>query len=75
MNYFENQMFNPNYVNEAYYRQMQANMYSLDQNERVLKEVHSFKDMIDQIDGMDNEHQQQTVLLCLGEIARKNGWM
>ena len=49
MNYFENQMFNPNYVNEDYYHKMQANAYKSDQDDRVANAVRSFKEMLDQI--------------------------
>jgi len=74
LNNFENQMFNPTYFNESYYRQMQAQQYNADQNERVLKVVHSFSDMLEQVDGMDAEHQQQAFLTCLTIMAQRNGW-
>lgn len=74
MNYFENQMFNPNYINEDNYHQMQSEKYAIDQDEKVTKVVHSFSDMLDQVNGMDMEHQQQAFLLCLAEVARRNGW-
>ena len=74
MNYFETQMFNPNYINEEYYRHLQAQKYAADQNERVMKVVNSFRDMLDQVNAMDEQHQQQAFLMCLAEIARRNGW-
>ncbi len=74
MNYFETQMFNPTYVNESYYRQQQVKNYMADQDERVAKVVHSFNDMLDQVNGMDREHQQQAFLLCLAQMAIKYGW-
>ena len=74
LNIFESQMFNPVFVNEQNYRQMQVNMYTLEQNERVAKVVHAFKDMLDQVEGMDSDHQQQAFWLCLNEMARRNRW-
>lgn len=35
----------------------------------------SFLDMLDQVEGMNREHQQQTFCLCLAEIARRNKWI
>ncbi len=32
------------------------------------KIVHSFRDMLDQADGMDETHQQQASWLCLAEM-------
>ena len=74
MNYFENRLFNPNYMNETYYQQIQMINYNANQNERVLKAVHSFSDMLEQVSGMDESHQEQTFMLCLAELARRNGW-
>ncbi len=74
MNYFEKQLFNPNYVNEAYYREIQVAKYDSEQNERVIKAVHAFSDMLDQVGGMDQKHQEQTFNWCLVELARRNGW-
>lgn len=67
-------MFNPNFINEDYYRKMKAQNYDDDQNERVMKVVNSCNDMLDQVSGMDEKHQQLAFWLCLAEIARRNGW-
>ena len=67
-------MFNPSYVNESYYRQIQQDFSNMAQNERVLKAVHAFSDMMDQVDGMDLQHQQQTFTMCLAEFGRRHGW-
>ena len=74
MNSFENNMFNPNYFNESYYRQNQNYTYMFGQDERVLKAVHAFSEMLDQVAVMDDKHQQETLLMCLMEMARRSGW-
>ncbi len=75
MNCFENQLFNQEYVNQTYFQQIRADNYAYEQDKRVLKAVHSFADMLDQVEGMNIEHQQQTFCLCLAEIARRNKWI
>lgn len=74
MNVFENQMFNPNYINEDYYRRIQIMKYNADQNERVVKALHAFEDMLKQVDGMDEKHQQLAFGMCLATIAKRCGW-
>ncbi len=74
MNHFESQMFNSQFVNEANYRQIQAQIHAAEQNERVIKVVRAFTDMLDQVQGMDIAYQQQTCLLCLAEVAKRYGW-
>ncbi len=74
MNYFETQIFNPIYANEAYYRQIQEASHNVEQNDRVLKAVHSFDDLLNQVSGMDENHQKETFLLCMSVLAKRNGW-
>ena len=78
MSYFDNNFYNPNYFNPAYYQQVKntidSSLYTLDQDQRVLKAVHAFSEMLDQVDGMDGAHQEQTLLLCLAEMARRKRW-
>lgn len=74
MNIFDEQMFNPNYFNIDYYRQVKHASYEKEQHERVVEAIHSFTYMMDQVSGMDAEHQNQTFYCCLLEYARRNGW-
>ncbi len=74
MNFFETQMFNQSYVSVSYYHQMQINNYFADQDERVIKAVHSFCDMLDMVESMDEMHQQQAFWMCLTEMAKRKGW-
>lgn len=67
-------MLNSQFVNEANYHQIQDQIHAAEQNRRVIKAVHAFTDVLDQVQGMDMAHQQQTCLLCLAEIAKRYGW-
>ncbi len=74
MNYLENQMLNLNYINESFYKQGNHKLFLSDQDERVIKTINSFRDILDQVKDMDMDHQQQAFFLCLTEIARRNEW-
>ena len=77
MQYFNGRMLNPNYISYDYY---QANYYMIQQNYNkeqlihVAKAVKAFKDMMDEVQQMDRDHQLQTFSLCLVEMASRNGW-
>ncbi len=73
MSYFNDQFYNPAYFNPINYQQMRYSIPT-NQNERGTKAVHAFCDMLDQVEGMDANHQKQTLLLCLSEMARRNKW-
>ena len=72
MNHYEKQLLshNPNYVNEAYHKQIKTVKYDAEQNERVVKAVHAFTDMLDQIGEIYQKHQEHTFNWCLVELAR-----
>lgn len=76
MRYFENTMFNPQFVNSDYYRCQAAAIqnYQKNQSEHVAKAVHAFADMMNEIDQMDSQHQEQTFMLCLEEMATRRRW-
>ena len=75
---FNNQMFNPSYVNPNYYYQMQSfiesQRHTVEQNQEVAKAVKAFHDLCEAINKMDEQHQQQTYYLCLAEMANQSGW-
>ena len=80
MAYFDDHFYNPAYFNPQYYQQVKNTMidqtmnYQGDQNERVMKTVHAFSEMLDQIEGMDVAHQQQAFGLCLLEMSHRKQW-
>ena len=69
-------MFNPQYVNQAYYRQLQNQLaqYDLQQNIKVAKVVNAFHDLLEATEGLDKQHQKVAVLACLAELDNKNLW-
>lgn len=77
MNQFYNQMFNPNYVNPAYYNliQMQAEqLYQKNQNAEVQKVIKATHDLCEAANKLDAEHQQQAFYACLAVLAAELGW-
>ena len=66
--YFNNTMFNPQYVNQAYYNQHQAQIaqYNFQQDVEVAKAAKAMK--------MDDYHQQQAFWACLGVLASEMNW-
>ena len=77
--YFDNRMFNPNYVNPDYYRQMQAHIerqrYEAEQNREIANAVKAVHDLCVAVRNMDPRHQEQEFYACLAEIARENNWV
>ena len=49
-------------------------LYQKNQSEHVTKAVHAFADMMNEIDQMDSQHQEQTFMLCLEEMATRRRW-
>ena len=74
MNTFQNQMFNPQYVNSAYYHQLQRQQYENEQSEEVCNAVKAFHDLIEATKKLDPIHQQIAFEACLAEMARQCNW-
>ncbi len=72
--YFNNMMFNPQFVNPTYYAQMQQVQYTFQQDKKVCDAVKAIHDLCDAIRGMDEPHQQQAFAACLTEMAREFRW-
>ncbi len=74
--YFYNQMFNPQYVNQDYYRQIanQVAQYNYQQNVEVLKVVNAFHDFLESTKKLDNQHQKMAFDLCVLELAKEMNW-
>lgn len=74
MNTFYNQMFNPQYVNLQYYRQIEQMQYQDKQNEEVSKAVKAIHDLCEAVKHLDDHHQQIAFSACLAEMAREFNW-
>ena len=58
MNTFYNQMFNPQYVNLQYFRQIEQLQYEAKQKEEVAKAVNAIHDLCEAVKQLDDHHQQ-----------------
>lgn len=74
MNPFYNQMFNPQYVNAAYYAQQEEYIRQIKQDEDVLKAADAARDLCKAVKSMDEQHQQKAFLACLAVLAKEYGW-
>lgn len=74
--YFNQMMFNPQYVTPSYYQQMQAQtiQYNVQQDQEVYHAVKAMRDLCQAAKKMDEEHQQKAFLACLSVIAEEYGW-
>lgn len=74
--YFNDKMFNPQYVNPVYYNQVQAQIaqYNFKQNTEQAKALKAFRDMCEAVKNLDDQHQQELFVSCLGVMAREFGW-
>lgn len=74
--YFNEKMFNPQYVNPAYYNHVQAQMTkcNFEQNVEVAKMVKAFRDMCEAVKKMDEQHQQEAFMACLVVMAEEFNW-
>ena len=66
--YFNDRMFNPQYVNQDYYLQLQQQQYyETAQNLEVKKAV---QDLCESIKKLDEPHQKQAFYYCLAEMVQ-----
>ncbi len=72
--YFNNMMFNPQFVNPAYYAQMQQAQYAFQQDKKVCDAVKAIRDLCKAVQCMDEPHQQQAFVACLDEMAIQFHW-
>ena len=73
---FMDAVFNPQYINPAYYRQQQALIaqYNFQQDNEVSKAVHAAREMCRAVKNMDEEHQQIAFLAVLEAAGEEFGW-
>ena len=74
MNTFYNQMFNPQYVNIEYYRQIEQLQYNTKQNEEIANAVKAIHDLCEAVKQLDCHHQEIAFYACLAEIAKELKW-
>lgn len=76
MTYFNERVFNPQYINPIYYNQVQDRIaqYNFQQDQEVIKAVHAVHDLCEAVKQMDGQHQQLAFFACLDEMAKEFGW-
>ena len=74
MNTFYNQMFNPQYVNSEYYRQIMCQKYEIEQEKEVFKAVKAIQDLCKAVKQLDEQHCQIAFGACLAELAKEFHW-
>ena len=76
MMYFNERVFNPQYINPLYYSQVQNQIaqYNFQQDQEVMKAVHAVHDLCEAVKKMDEQHQQQAFFACLAEMASEFHW-
>lgn len=72
--YFNNMMFNPQYVNADYYNQIRQFEYNQNQDKKVRDAIKEMHDLCDAVKDMDQNHQQQVFFGCLGVMAEEFHW-
>lgn len=74
--YFNDMMFNPQYVNPSYYQQQQLHIaqYRIEQDTEVLKAVKAMHDLCKAVKNMDDSHQQEAFVKCLAAMAEEFEW-
>lgn len=74
--YFNDQMFNPSFVNPQNYQAntQRIQQYNQEQNKEVTNAVKAIHDLLESIKKLDEPHQQIAFWLCLDEMARELNW-
>ena len=74
--YFNDRMFNPQYVNQTYYNQIQAQIaqYNFEQNTEQAKALKAFREICEAVKKLDEQHQQELFMACLGVMSKEFEW-
>ncbi len=74
--YFNEQMFNPNTVNQQYYDSVkdQIERYNREQNKEILNAVKAIHDLCGAVKKLDPAHQQAAFYACLQQMAIELNW-
>lgn len=69
--YFNDMMFNPQYVNLDYYRQIeQQKKVEYQQNEDTIKAINAMHDLLEAVKKLDKKHQEIAFYGCLAEVFK-----
>lgn len=73
---FNNQMFNPQYVNKQYYNSVREEIakYKYEQNKEVANAVKAIHDLCEAVKKLDSQHQQTAFYAYLAEMAKEMNW-
>lgn len=76
MFYPNNWYYNPTYINQQAYYQMQEQIkaYENSQQHEVLEASKAFKDFLDKMQKVDNNHQPELFATCFIEMAKRFKW-
>ena len=74
MNSFNNQMFNPSYVNPTYYKSCRPTLDTMSDDIKITKAVHAVHDLCDAVKDMDEDCQQTAFCACLAQMATDFNW-
>ena len=74
--YFNEQMFNPNTVNQQYYDSVKAQIeqYNRNQDKEILNAVKAIHDLCDAVKKLDSADQQAAFYACLQQMAIEMNW-
>lgn len=74
MNTFCNQMFNPQYVNPAYYYQISQQRHEAKQRMEVANAVKAIHDLCEAVKQLDEQHYAIAFNECIFEMGREFNW-
>lgn len=73
--YFNEMMFNREFVNPTYYQQMRAQMaYQESQDKEVVNVAKACRELCQAAKKLDEQHQQKAFFACLNVLGAEYGW-
>lgn len=69
MNQLYYQLFNPQYANEAYLRQLQWQQYDANQRKEIIKAEQAIHDYFDAFRKIAPEYQQMAINACIAAVV------
>lgn len=74
--FFNQMMFNPQYVNQSYYNQIQTQIAqrNFQQKQEVANAMKAMKDLCEAVKNLDEPYQQEAFWGCLWVMAVEFGW-
>ena len=71
MNPLYYQMFNPQYANNEYLRQLQLHQYDSEQRQEIIKAVRAIHDYFDAFRNIAPEYQQMAFNACVAAVVEE----